>query len=142
MSDEEVGAREKRALSPTHDLAYFYWHEILGNEEDPWSDINFKRRVLSNSKRVLKQGADLDTIKLALTMMRDDGEIPYSPQQAVDWTRRKSGGKSYYQCAEDEMHRLSKQPPVYDAIAYAEWKVKNADKLQGTAEDSNLQPDS
>ncbi len=127
--------------SDTHKLAYFFWHDIQGNDgsfDDAFLDINFVRRMCSNAKHVLKQGADLETIKLALTMMREDNVQPYSPQQAVDWTCRGSGGKSYYQAAEAEMKEQNRQPPIWDHIAYKEWEVKRARKLSRTAEDGGL----
>jgi len=134
---------DKPIVSPTHKLAYFFWHDIQGNDgsfDDAFKDINFTRRYCSNAKTILKQGADLETVKLALKMMRDDDIMPYSPQQAVDWTRRGAGGKSYYQSAQDEIENRNKKPPIWNQVAYAEWSAKNDNKLQGTAEVDSLEP--
>ena len=135
------GEPSELPVNPTHALAYYLWHDILGNEgtfKDAFRDINFKRRFLHHAKLVLKEGADLETLKLALKLMRDDGKLPQSPQMAIDWTRPKSGGLSYYQVAQGEMEKLNKQPPVWDTFAYEEWKLKHDNNLQGTTEDSRL----
>ena len=138
-AEEEVC--ENVPESPTHKLAYFFWHDISGNEgsyDDAFLDVNFVRRICSNAKRVLKQGADLETVKLALIIMREDGVQPYSPQQAVDWTRRGSGGMSYYQAAEAEVKKRDAQPPIWDYIAYEEWRIRRDRKLSRTTEDNNI----
>ena len=143
-NEEEVCEKVNVPVSPTHKLAYFFWHDISGNEgsfDDAFLDVNFVRRLCSNAKHVLKQGADLETIKLALTIMRGDGVQPYSPQQAVDWTRRSSGGMSYYQSAEAEIKKRDAQPPVWDHIAYAEWEVRRDRQLHRAAKGSDLQSD-
>jgi len=143
-SEKNEGGERNLPLHPTHKLAYFLWHDILGNEgdfADAFKDINFKRRYLSNAKRVLKEGADLDTLMLALELMKKHGKTPYSPQMAIDWTCPKSGGKSYYEVAQQEIEKRNRQPPVWDFFAYEEWKIKNDDGVQGTTGTNNLQSD-
>ncbi len=145
VPEEDIVPQESVPVSPTHKLAYFFWHDIQGNEgtfDDAFLDVNFVRRFCSNAKHVLKQGADIETVKLALKLMLDDGVTPYSPQQAIDWTRRKSGGMSYYQAAEAEMKERNAPPPVWDYIAYKEWEIRRDRKLLRTAEDSDIQSDS
>ena len=144
MSAKKAGGEQAEQLPAnlTHQLAYYLWHDILGNQGsfgDAFGDINFKRRFLANAKTVLKDGADLETLKLALRIMRDDGKSPQSPQMAIDWTRPKSGGLSYYQVAQGEMEKLNQQPPVWDTFAYEEWKLKHDSNVQRAAEDSSIQ---
>jgi len=138
-SGEQV---EQLPANSTHALAYYLWHDILGNPGtfgDAFKDINFKRRFLANAKTVLKDGADLETLKLALSLMRDDGRSPQSPQMAIDWTRPKSGGLSYYQVAQGEMEKRNQQPPIWDHFAYEEWRLKNDSiDLQRAAEDRSI----
>ena len=142
MDKKEQEGGGELPLHPTHKLAYFLWHDILGNAgdfADAFKDINFKRKFLSNAKRVLKEGADLETLKLALELMKAKGTIPQSPQMAIDWTCPKSGGLSYYQVAQGELEKRNKQPPVWDSFAYQEWAIRHNDNnAQGTAEDDSL----
>ena len=123
-AEEEVC--ENVPESPTHKLAYFFWHDISGNEgsyDDAFLDVNFVRRICSNAKRVLKQGADLETVSAGVALVQ---------------VNRGSGGMSYYQAAEAEVKKRDAQPPIWDYIAYEEWRIRRDRKLSRTTEDNNI----
>ena len=122
-----------RKVSATQDLAVYLWKDIQGKTEPPFSDPVFVRRYMSAAKKILKlEGIDVETVKMAMVIMKRQGIKVYSPQQTIDWTDRKSGD-SYYQLAKLELEGKDVQPPIYNAVAYAQWMLERGrgDELEG-----------
>ena len=114
---------QQKKVQPHVELACYFWYDILGNEEDPWSDFKFKQRILRHASDILKQGADMATLKLALKQMVVDGLSPYSIKQCLEWRKRGSNGQFYYDYAEELILQKDKKPPVYDRVARLEWEL-------------------
>jgi len=113
----------KKGSSQTKELAYYLWHDIQGNEGSPFDDVMFVRRYMSMSKKVLSQGADVEVLKVAMDLMKSrENIIAHSPQQCIDWVDRKTN-KPFYELAKEQIEKADKQPPVYEAAAYAEWLI-------------------
>ena len=113
-----------RKVSATQDLAVYLWKDIQGKTEPPFSDPVFIRRYMSAAKKILKlEGIDVETVKMAMRIMKRGGLVAHSPQQTIDWTDRVSG-KSYYELAKLEIENLNVPPPIYEAAAYAEWLIR------------------
>ena len=122
-----------RKVSATQDLAVYLWKDIQGKTEPPFSDPVFIRRYMSAAKKILKlEGIDVETVKMAMVIMKRGGLVAHSPQQTIDWTDRASG-KSYYELAKIELAGKEIPPPVYDEFAYAAWMLQHdrGDELKG-----------
>lgn len=111
----------------TIELALFFWNDIRGQETDPFADITFKKRYLAHAKSVISDGADVDILKRALVLMKDDGVMPYSILQPLQWTKRGSKGMSYYEVARGLLLSEDKKPPIYDRAARIEWELRHAE---------------
>ena len=121
-----------RRVSATQDLAVYLWKDIQGKTEPPFSDPVFIRRYMSAAKKILKlEGIEIEVVKHAMKIMVRDKIDVYSPQQTIDWSNRK--GQSYYELARLELEQKDVQPPIYNAVAYAQWMLERGrgDELDG-----------
>lgn len=110
-----------RGQSPTHDLAYWFWHEVLEREDNPWTAPGFPR-YLREAKRCLKKlNLDIEILKQALVAMKQQGFDVQSLLLPTLLTVAGPNSACWYEHTEE---RMKTPPPVYEPHALREWAIQ------------------
>ena len=112
--------KKPRKVSPTQQLADWFWLTILGRDPtDRYINPDF-RQLLSQSKYMLvtiRPPMEMEVIKRAVLLMMERGEIPSSPN-LVYLKNEPMTGKSWYELAKNP---ILLAPPIYETLRLKEF---------------------